>query len=131
MELINAAKRWSNSEDSPQNMFEYVLFNRPDKNGKTVLYLAMQESYVEVVELILVEDPDYRQPGSKSNGLQSLIYKAAKYGDNDIVKLLSKAYEAGISPRHSGLMALCLAIQDRDKGKQSVFMHDSKRSVPF
>lgn len=113
--IFDAAKRWSNAEDPPHVSFE-TLFNRTDESGRTLLELAMEKNYVNVVQLVLQEDLAY-QRGSKKNDLMRLIYKAIdKEYSQDIVRLLSQIYEAGISEDHKGVVKLILAIKSRDKG---------------
>ena len=116
--IVDAAKRQSSAEDGSLVEFK-ELFSRKDESGSTVLQHAVEKNFVEAVKLILPEDPSY-QPGPeiKTYGLMCLIHKAIddRYS-NDIIELLSKAYEAGIDdPKHKGVLALILAIQRLDEG---------------
>lgn len=108
--LINVAKR---SHES----FE-AIFNRIDEKGHTILELAVEGNHVDVVELILQEDPAYGC-GNKKNDLICLINKAMDKGYKNIVKVLSNTYE-GINPDHKGVIDLILAIIKRDKGMKYV-----------
>lgn len=113
--FLDAAKRWSAAGASPVS-FE-ALLNRINKTGSTLLQLAVEKNFVDAVDLILRKDPAYQNGlGSKKNGLMRLIFKAIdmKYSE-EIVKLLSQAYEAKIDP-HKGVLDLILAIKSRDKG---------------
>lgn len=114
--IINAAKLSSSAEDAPHLTFE-GLFKRTDELGRTVLQLAVEKSYVHAVEIILRQDPASVNGGGSKNHLMHLIYKAIdeEHG-NDIVKLLSEAYETGIDTVHQGVLTLILAIKRRDKG---------------
>ena len=85
-----------------------------------MLQLAVERNDVNVVRLILQEDPANKPGGGgiKRNGLMRLVCKAI---DNeysaDIVKSLSETYKAGIiNLDPDDLIALILAIQKLDKG---------------
>ena len=123
--IINVAKR-SSTQDVPPLSFE-ALFNKTDESGCTVLELAVKGNHVNVVELLLEEDPAYQHgPGSKSESLLPLIYRAMDKEYIDIVKILSQPYEAG---GHKGAVALILAIKRRDKGmlfKEFNYIYDIK-----
>ncbi|KAL8092092.1 uncharacterized protein LOC141692843 [Apium graveolens] len=111
--LINAAKRSSYSEDAVYNNFE-SLFNKTDEQGHTVLSLAVWSSQPDLVKIMLEEDPAYQTGrSSKIRGLPSLIHIAAERRVNDVVELLCKAYEVGITQK--GFYALIVAIRRRDK----------------
>ncbi|KAL8090965.1 hypothetical protein AgCh_040148 [Apium graveolens] len=108
---IHAAKCWSSAD------FE-SLFCRTDELGNTVLQFAVEKNCMDVVRLILLEDPAYQHGGeTKRNDLMRLIFKAIDNGcSDDIVKLLSQTYEAGIiNPDHKDLLSLILAIKRRDE----------------
>ncbi|KAK1382071.1 hypothetical protein POM88_019806 [Heracleum sosnowskyi] len=107
--IINAAKRSSSSH------FE-ALFNRTDESGCTVLELAVKKNYVNMVKLILAEDPAcQRGRVPEKHALMCLIYKAIDTGYKDIVKLLCRTYEAGITTGHRGVVSVILAIKRCDK----------------
>lgn len=109
--LIDAAKRYSRSEDAPYNSSE-VLFNRTD-NYRTVIDLAMRVNHLDVVELILVEDPAYQHGRTSKNiNLKPLIYVAAEHYYKNMLKLLSERNSLG----HRGQTALKSAIPERDEG---------------
>ena len=116
--MVNTAKRWSNAQNA--SVADFVeLFSRKDKSERTVLQLAVERNDVNVVALILQEDPAY-QPGGemKRNDLMRLICKAidSEYSD-DIVKSLSETYKAGIIDHDPNeVLALILAIHKLDKG---------------
>lgn len=112
--LINAAKRSSGSEEASKKSFE-ALFNKIDQDKHTVLELAVMGNHVDVVKLILVEDPAYAR-GNKKNYLMRLIYKAMDKEYTEIVKLLSETYKSGIKGDCNGVLALILAIKRRNKG---------------
>ncbi|KAL8090682.1 hypothetical protein AgCh_039933 [Apium graveolens] len=104
--LVDAAERSSSSNTS----FEAIFNKTHHKTNHTVLELAVERNHVEVVEMILQRDPAYGR-GIKKNGLMLLIYKAMDMEFSAIVKLLSKAYQAGI---HDGVVTLIIAIKRRD-----------------
>ena len=115
--MIEAAKGWSSAEDPSLLKFKEI-FSRTDESRSTVLQLAMERNYVDVVKLILQEDPAYQPvPEIKRHGIMRLIYKAVdeKYS-KDILEFLSEAYEAGIDSDHKGVLALILDIKRRDEG---------------
>ncbi|KAK1373724.1 hypothetical protein POM88_029917 [Heracleum sosnowskyi] len=127
-ELINAAKRSSSSEDAPINSFE-ALFNKTD-NYRTVIDLAVRRNHLDVVELILVEDPAYQHGRTSKNiNLKPLIYVAAEQGYKDMVILLCETYEAGNALGHKGQTALKAAIIARDKESVFRLLRDDKRLV--
>ena len=116
--MVNTAKRWSNAQNASVADFE-ELFSRKDMSERTVLQLAVERNDVNVVALILQEDPAY-QPGGemKRNDLMCLICKAidSEYSD-DIVTSLSETYKAGIIDHDPNeVLALILAIHKLDKG---------------
>lgn len=116
--IINVAERWNTEGNTSHASFE-AFFDITDESGSTVLQLAVERNYVDAVELILLADPAYKHGhGSKRNGLMRLIHKAIdnEYSKDDIIKLLSEAYEAGINPDHKGVLPLILAFKSRDKG---------------
>lgn len=123
--MINAAKRWSSAEDAPEASFE-ALFNKTDASGRTVLELAVDRNYANIVELILLQDPAYQHGCGSKNGLMRLIYKAIDKEYRDIVNLLSETYEAGITTGHKGVVALILAINRRDDGILSILFIEQK-----
>ncbi|KAL8090685.1 hypothetical protein AgCh_039936 [Apium graveolens] len=107
--VVAVAERSSSSNRS----FE-EFYNKTDhKTNLTVLELAVEGNHVEVVEMILQKDPAYRR-GIKKNGLMLLIYKAMDMELSAMVKLLSKAYQAGITGVHKGVVTLIIAIRRRD-----------------
>lgn len=112
--LINAAKRSSSSEETSNESFE-SFFNKTDKDNHTALELAVMGNKVDVVKLILVEDPTYGR-GNKKNYLMSLIYKAVDKEYTEIVKLLLEAYKSGFTGDCDGVLALILAIKRRNEG---------------
>lgn len=115
--IIDAAKCQSNSEDAPHESFG-AIFNKTDASGRTVLKLAMDRNYMDVMKLILLEDPAYQQgPRCHRNSLMQLIYEVIDMEySKDIVELLSQTYETGITTDHKGVLNLILAIKKRDKG---------------
>ncbi|WOG86483.1 hypothetical protein DCAR_0205692 [Daucus carota subsp. sativus] len=131
--IVDAAKRQSSAEDGSLVEFK-ELFSRKDESGSTVLQHAVEKNFVEAVKLILPEDPSY-QPGPeiKTYGLMCLIHKAIDDGySNDIIELLSKAYEAGIDdPKHKGVLALILASQRLDEGSVLCLLKDARHLVTF
>ncbi|KAK1401199.1 hypothetical protein POM88_000804 [Heracleum sosnowskyi] len=108
--MLNAAQRWSSAD------FE-ALFSKKDESGNTVLQLAVENNYVDAVELILQADLTYHHGREiKRNGLMCLIYKAIDKKCSDvIIKSLSKAYQAGIDPDHKDVLDLILAIKSRNE----------------
>ncbi|KAL1826607.1 hypothetical protein ACET3Z_005019 [Daucus carota] len=125
--IINVAKR-SSTQDVPHLSFE-ALFNKTDESGCTVLELAVKGNHVNVVELLLEEDPAYQHgPGSKLESLLPLIYRAMDKEYIDIVKILSKPYDAG---GHKGAVALILAIKRRDKVYVSHLLGENKHLASF
>ena len=108
--IIKAVKRSNTSEVE-------ALFNRTDESGCTCLQLAVKKNYVNTVRLILTEDPAYQHGHViKKHSLMCLIYDAIDMGFQDIVKLLSETYEAGMAIGYKGMLSLILAIKRRDKG---------------
>ncbi|XP_063942698.1 uncharacterized protein LOC108206743 isoform X1 [Daucus carota subsp. sativus] len=125
--IINVARR-SSTQDVPHLSFE-ALFNKTDESGCTVLELAVKGNHVNVVELLLEEDPAYQHgPGSKSESLLPLIDRAMDKEYIDIVKILSKPYEAG---GHKGAVALILAIKRRDKVSVLHLLGENKHLASF
>lgn len=113
--IIDAAKRWSIAKDGSDVGFR-ALFDRTDISGRSVLELAVDRNYVDVVKLILIEYQAYQgTPGGKTNELMRLAYKAKDKECKDIDKLLSETYDE-IDPDHKGAVALILAIKSRDRG---------------
>lgn len=112
--LINAAKRSSSSKEASDGSFEAFL-NKTDKDKHTALELAVMGNHVDVVKLILVEDPAYGR-GNKKNYIMRLIYKAMDKDYTEIVKILSETYKSGITGDCNGVLALILAIKRRNKG---------------
>ncbi|KAK1387662.1 hypothetical protein POM88_015840 [Heracleum sosnowskyi] len=94
--------------------------NENDKDivkHRTLLSLAVLENHLDVVKLILKEDPAYeRVTGSKKSDLKSLIPLAPREGHKDIVKILCETYEAGRSGQ-AGHILLIDAIKEGDKGE--------------
>ncbi|XP_074356960.1 uncharacterized protein LOC141696736 [Apium graveolens] len=109
--MVFAAKRRSTSAE-----FE-ALFRKTDERERIVLQLAMERNNVDVVRLILLEDPAYQHGHEiKRNGLMRLIFKAIDNGySEDIVKLLSQTYQIGLSPNHEDVLSLILSIKRRDE----------------
>ena len=111
--MMDAAKLLSQEDSS----FE-ALFNRTNVSGRTILELAVDRNYLEVVELILAEDPAY-QKGSKNIVLMRLIcHHTAIINEEykDILKLLTETYEAKVSNVHKGVIDLIVAIRRRHRG---------------
>ncbi|KAL1826608.1 hypothetical protein ACET3Z_005020 [Daucus carota] len=130
--MIEAAKGWSSAEDPSLLKFKEI-FSRTDESRSTVLQLAMERNYVDVVKLILQEDPAYQPvPEIKRHGIMRLIYKAVdeKYS-KDILEFLSEAYEAGIDSDHKGVLALILDIKRRDEDSVLGHLRDAKSRVTF
>ncbi|KAL8118192.1 uncharacterized protein LOC141723618 [Apium graveolens] len=125
--IIHAAKR-RNSAD-----FE-AFFGRTNELGITVLQLAVENNCVEAVRLIVQEDPAYQHgPEIKRNGLMPLIFKAIDNEcSDDIIKLLSQTYEAGIiNPDHKEVVPLILAMRRRDKDSVLRLLEGTKNLVTF
>ncbi|XP_074359254.1 uncharacterized protein LOC141698457 [Apium graveolens] len=121
--LVDAAERSSSSNTS----FEAIFNKTHHKTNHTVLELAVERNHVEVVEMILQRDPAYGR-GIKKNGLMLLIYKAMDMEFSAIVKLLSKAYQAGI---HDGVVTLIIAIKRRDHDEITRLLKDAPLLVNF
>ncbi|KAK1392330.1 hypothetical protein POM88_011386 [Heracleum sosnowskyi] len=70
MILIEAAKRFPISKDAPSN-----------RKGKNALHLALLENDLDVVEVIILEDPAYQlRNASKTSDLKFLSRVAAEEG---------------------------------------------------
>lgn len=120
MVLMDSAKRSSFLENGLHNNFK-ALFDRTDHQNRTLLSLAVLTNHLDVVTLILKEDPAYeRVPAIKKSGLKSLISIASREGHKDIVKILCEKYEAGKANYHAGHVLLINAIKEGDKGMQYV-----------
>ncbi|KAK1382935.1 hypothetical protein POM88_020670 [Heracleum sosnowskyi] len=79
-------------------LFADKIFSQTDEHGQTILELAVERNYVEVVELIL--NVRYQIYGDDSIGddfisLMPLIYKAKDKGYKNIAKLLTERYDTG------------------------------------
>ncbi|XP_074382109.1 uncharacterized protein LOC141724020 [Apium graveolens] len=119
MVLMDSAKRSFCLKDTQDNNFQ-ALFDRTDQQHRTLLSLAVLKNHPDVVKLILKEDPAYGNvPGTKKNGLKSLISIASRYGYKDIVKILCEKYETGKTD-HAGHVLLIEAI----KGGEKEFVFD-------
>ncbi|KAL8092232.1 hypothetical protein AgCh_034499 [Apium graveolens] len=120
--LIDAAKRSSCSEDAPYNSFE-ALFNRTDVD------LAMRRDHLDMIELILVEDPAYQHGhASKNINLKPLIYVATEHGYKDMVKL---THECGNTLGHGGQTALKAAFIARDEESIFGILGDDQHLVTY
>lgn len=113
--IIDAAKRRSIAKDGSDLSFR-ALFDRTDDSGRSVLELAVDRNYVDVVKLILIKYPAIQStPGHKTNELMRLANRVMDKECKDIDKLLSETYDE-IDPDHQGALALILAIKSRDRG---------------
>ncbi|WOH15980.1 hypothetical protein DCAR_0935529 [Daucus carota subsp. sativus] len=92
-----------------------ALFNKTDHENRTLLSLAVLKNHLDVVKLILEEDPAFRVTGSKNSDLKSLISLASREGYNNVVKTLCEKYESGKKTVHTGHFLLLEAIKGRDK----------------
>ncbi|XP_017234792.1 uncharacterized protein LOC108208776 isoform X2 [Daucus carota subsp. sativus] len=76
--MINAAKRANVPKDDAAVHESFAkLFNKIDKHRRTILELAVEGNYVDVVALILEENPAYRHRAGSFIGLMPLIYEAS------------------------------------------------------
>ncbi|XP_074374830.1 uncharacterized protein LOC141715252 [Apium graveolens] len=92
MVLMDSAKRSSLLQNGPDNYFK-SLFDRVDHQNRTLLSLAVLTNNLDVVKLILEEDPAYEHPTtSKDSDLKSLICTASREGYKDVVKILLEIY---------------------------------------
>ncbi|XP_074352050.1 target of rapamycin complex 2 subunit AVO2-like [Apium graveolens] len=107
-----------------------ALLEITDKNYETVLSLSVLENQLDVVERLIAEDPSY-QNGSvrKSSDLRRLIYLAADKGYTDMVKLLSRSYEARKDIGHTGQTALHAAIIKRDEATVINLSRDANKCL--
>lgn len=113
--LMESAKHSCSLDDAQHNSFE-DLFNKTDYQKRTLLSLAVLQNQLDVVKLILKEDPAYqRGHGSKYDDLDSLISTAATRRYQDIVEVLVRRYEIA-NTCHKGHVALIAAIRSRNKG---------------
>ncbi|KAL1833233.1 hypothetical protein ACET3Z_002884 [Daucus carota] len=115
---INAAKRF----------ISYESLFLPNRKGETALELAVRVNHLEVVELILAEDPAYKRDNvDKNDELLSLIYIAAEQRYKDMVKLLCQTYESRNSLCHKGHIAFLAAIRGRDKESALRLLGEDRR----
>lgn len=115
--LMDSAKRSCSLDDAQHNSYE-DLFNITDNEKRTLLTLAVLKNQLDVVKLILEEDPAYqRGRGSKNDDLRTQIFLAASQRYQDIVQILCQKYEIA-NTCHKGHVALIAAIRSRDKGIQ-------------
>ena len=120
MVLMGSAKSSSLLKDAPNKNFE-ALFDRTDHENRTLLSLAVHKNQLDVVKLILKEDPAYEPMSErKRSDLKSLIHKACKEGYKGIVKVLCEKYEAG-KTKYAGHSLLIDAIKRGNKGMQYIF----------
>lgn len=120
MVLIDSAKRSSLLENGPDNYFN-GLFDRTDHQNRTLISLAVQTNHLDVVKLILKEDPAYECVTEKvKSGLKSLISIASREGHKDMFKILCEKYEDGKSDC-AGHVLLIEAIEGGEKGTQYFF----------
>lgn len=98
--LIDAAKRTRGTEEA-KNKYIEAFFNGTDEDGLSLLELAVVKNNLDLVKLLLLNDPAYRR-GNKKNGLMRLIYLSFDKKYSDMVNLLSEAYEAGKIRVHKG-----------------------------
>lgn len=120
---------------SKEGVNEYIIYkcltneiySEIDEYRQTILELAVERNYVEVVELILnVRNPAYRDDwiGDDFISLMPLIYRAKDREYKNIVKVLRERYEGGakssINLRNQA--SLISAIRNRQKGTIMFFI---------
>lgn len=116
-------------EYTKHRVFADVVYPQTDEYGQTILELAVERNYVEVVELILdVHNPAYQNYwiGDDFISLMPLIYKGMDKEYKNIVKLLTEKYEAGakLYTRLKNQASLISAIKSRKTGTKLFFLFE-------
>ena len=84
------------SDERSKRLMQF--FNKTDEKRCTILELAVEEDYLDVVRLILEKNPAYHRPERYPDliGIMPLIYKVMDKENNAMVNLLTRAYQRGV-----------------------------------
>lgn len=128
--IISAAKFVNFPEDTDNYVINVKrfdqLFKRTDEDRCTVLELAVERNYVDVVELILEQNPAYyggiQDTGRDLFALLPLIYKARDKEYRDVVNLLTQTFQisSALSVCKGDMCRLIYAIENHETGKKSI-----------
>lgn len=108
-------------------VFAAEIFCETGEQGQTILELAVERNYVEVVELLLgIRNPAYKDDwiGDDFISLMPLIYKAEEKDSKNMVKVLGERYEVGaeLSTGLKNQASLISAIKRRKTGTKRLFL---------
>lgn len=103
------------------------IYCRVDQQGRSVIEVAVERNYLEVVELLLdLKNPAYKDDWMRHDfiSLMPLIYKAREKEYKNMVQLLTERYEAGAKVMtgctiHAKLIA---AITNHETGIKHIFI---------